>query len=111
MYQQPIPRSFETDFSNAFNTLRLSIRALRDNPGDNAILLAAGRASHDYLALIFDDEEGQDDAALSDAAPTLPPGFDPRARPILAKHWFGVIALPVPNGSDEIRAAEENEAA
>ena len=62
--------------------------AVADNPNDDAILLAAGRASHDYLALIFDDEEGQDDAALNDAAPTLPPGVDPRARPILAKPWI-----------------------
>ena len=44
-------------------------------------------------------------------SPDLPPGFDPRTHRILAKHWFGVTALPRQVGAAEIETVEIDEAA
>lgn len=48
---------------------------------------------------------------LTNPSPDLPSGFDPRRFPIIAAHFFGLIALPPHGGSGDLEAVDFVEAA
>ncbi len=48
---------------------------------------------------------------LVELSPDLPPDFDLRRFPVIAAHFFGVMALPSQAGAGELEAADVDEAA
>ena len=48
---------------------------------------------------------------LTNPSPDLPSGFDPRRCPIIAAHFFGLIALPRQDGAGDLEVVDIDEAA